>query len=607
MKGVPFRSMSRFLPLFFSASLFVSALSAAERPLEPPGPKEKWLSLAVEEFDIISNVSPSETTSIAGELLRMRDAVGQVTRLNVRTSGRIKVFVFQERRFGPYRDAAFQRKMENTTGAYFTGDGGNFILLQNQPGGDVDRTIYHELTHHFARNTAAQLPLWFNEGLAEYYSTFKTSGSDVHIGKPIAEHVQWLRDETLIPLSELLATTTESPIYNEGSRQGVFYAESWALVHYLMTGSKERRTALGKFLNLVDDGEPVEKAFRDAFAITYAQLEKDLRAYVRQRAFTYTKYSLGDIGAREMPVPVAMSRDALLFELADLYTWTGNMDVAARFLSETLKVNANHAGAHADMGHVLERAGRRSDADAAYARAISLGSGDARVYLRYGLSILNRLAETTGRASGPELLKARQALQRSVELDSASARGWAALGSTYVGARGDAAPGITALEKSLALEPGDPHAAFYLLQLYANAGRGQDAARLLPIVAAAPDRAMVAMSRNALVVADVRRAEALAREGKNGEAISIAESAIGRVTDPDLEQYLKSFVENLRRIEAEKKAVASLNQALTLANAGKHAEAIAILDELVPTIADPELAERAKKFRAEIVKGIRRR
>jgi tetratricopeptide (TPR) repeat protein len=607
MTGVPFHSMSRFLPLLLSASLLVSALSAAERPLEPPGPKEKWLSLAVEEFDIISSVSPSETTSIARELLRMRDAVGKVTRLNVRTSGRIKVLVFQERRFGPYRDAALQRKMEDTSGVYISGDGGNFILLESQPGGDVDRTIYHELTHHFARNTAAQLPLWFNEGLAEFYSTFKTSGSDVHIGKPIAEHVQWLREETLIPLSELLATTTDSPIYNEGLRQGVFYAESWALVHYLMTGSEPRRKALGRFLNLVDDGEPVEKAFREAFAITYAQLEKDLRAYVQQRAFSYTKYSLGDIGLRELPVPVAMSRDALLFELADLYTSTGNMEVAGRFLSETLKVNANHAGAHAGMGRVLERAGHRSDADAAYARAMSLGSGDARVYLRYGLSVLNRLAETSGRASGPELLKAREALQRSVELDSASARAWAALGSTYVGAGEDAAPGITALEKSLALEPGDPHAAFYLLQLYANAGRGEDAARLLPIVATAPDRAMVAMSRNALVVADVRRAEALARQGKNDEAISIAESALGRATDPELKKYLKSFVEDLRGIEAEKKGIASLNQALTLANAGKHAEAVAILDELIPTIADPELAGKAKKFRTEIAGRIRRR
>ena len=37
-----------------------------------------------------------------------------------------------------------------------------------------------------------------------------------------------------MPLHELFAVTHNSPQYNESTRQGMFYAESWLLTHFLM-------------------------------------------------------------------------------------------------------------------------------------------------------------------------------------------------------------------------------------------------------------------------------------------------------------------------------------------------------------------------------------
>jgi hypothetical protein len=59
------------------------------------------------------------------------------------------------------------------------------------------------------------------------------------VGLPIENHVFLLRYEGLIPLAQLFGINTESSVYNEGIRQGIFYAESWALHYYVMLGRPE--------------------------------------------------------------------------------------------------------------------------------------------------------------------------------------------------------------------------------------------------------------------------------------------------------------------------------------------------------------------------------
>ena len=40
--------------------------------------------------------------------------------------------------------------------------------------------------------------------------------------------------ERLLPVAQLLAVDETSALYNEGERRSIFYAESWALTHYLL-------------------------------------------------------------------------------------------------------------------------------------------------------------------------------------------------------------------------------------------------------------------------------------------------------------------------------------------------------------------------------------
>ena len=75
-----------------------------------------------------------------------------------------------------------------------------------------------------------------------------------------------LKNTTLMPLRELKAVDHTSGVYNEGDRRGVFYAESWALMHYLMLGNPIRTTQLRDYLLRVKNRVAPEQAMRVAGA-----------------------------------------------------------------------------------------------------------------------------------------------------------------------------------------------------------------------------------------------------------------------------------------------------------------------------------------------------
>jgi Tfp pilus assembly protein PilF len=594
--------------LLLSLSL---AACAAHAAIPFPSERERWLELRADEFTIYSNASEGKTVAIATELLRMRDALGRLTRLAVRSPLPTQVFVFtNERSFAPYRDAAMQRKNAYVSGIFLGGENGNLILIQADASAGVDRVVFHELTHYFVKNMLRGLPLWFNEGLAEYYSTFATAGTEVSLGKPIAEHVHWLRSKPLIPLRELFATTEDSPTYNETARQGVFYAQSWALVHYLLRGSEERGAQLTTFLGQLNAGRSIDDAFAASFKLTYAQLEDELQAYVRKFTFAYVRYSLADLAARELPKPQAMPRANVLAELGHLLAHSdpANAEEAERFLTEALQHDRDLAGVHGDLGRLHDLAGRTAEAERSYERAVQLGSNDVRIYLMYGSSLLQRFSRSDGQPAPAEVSKLRQLFTKSTQLDPKSARAWAGLGTTYVMSAGASDPGIAALEKSLALSPPQEDVAFNLVLLYARAGRRDAGVRVIDtVIARTGDPALLERSRQALLYADAHRIDTLLRANNYAEAVPLMKSVLAQTTDPALKDYLARNLRQLDEMNATNAIIDKLNSATEKANAGKYAEALALLDEVLPQITDGEMLARAKEFRSQVAKRVKRK
>ncbi len=338
-------------PLLVSACIALT-LALSVRAVEPPKPAEKWVALDAGDFRFVSAVSSRQTLEIARNLLRMRAALGKVSDFELHTTEPTRVFVFRTQHgFSRYCEALLRAKCDTVTGLFVDGSSGDFILLSGDAKVGIDRIVYHELTHQLVASSRAQLAPWYDEGLAEYLSTFRTVGAETHLGVPVDEHLRWLRDEMrlgslrkrLIPLRELFAITAASRIYDERTRTGVFYAQSWALVHYL-TQAPDRREQLPQFLELLRSGQSPTDAVTGAFGMSLSELEQALRTYIRGDTFTFYGRNLGELAIPELPEPSAMPHDAVLHELAYLLMHLpANLADAERFLSDAVAANDRNA------------------------------------------------------------------------------------------------------------------------------------------------------------------------------------------------------------------------------------------------------------------------
>ena len=136
------------------------------------------------------------------------------------------VLVFpSDEAFTPFKPT-YQGKPKAVAGYAAPGTDVSYIAMVN--GVDGDRVIFHEYTHMVVANAVARIPVWLNEGLAEFYSTFALmdGGKRAAIGRLIENHVLVLKGSLRVSLPELLKADQNSPLYNEESRVNDFYAES---------------------------------------------------------------------------------------------------------------------------------------------------------------------------------------------------------------------------------------------------------------------------------------------------------------------------------------------------------------------------------------------
>jgi TPR repeat protein len=209
--------------------------------------------------------------------------------------------------------------------------------------------IFHEYVHFVLSLNFGAIPLWFNEGLAEYFGDVRVEGSSIDVGKPIPGHIALLRQRAPLPISTLLTVDTKSPHYGEENKATIFYAQSWALVHYLIYGG-EGSASLNRFASLLKQGVDPSEAASQALP-PRDELGQKLDRYIRQAVFHYRRLPA--------PVPEAAQRDCVsrtvsraeaLAVRGDLQLHLRRFAAARRLLEEALRLDADLALAHRCLG-----------------------------------------------------------------------------------------------------------------------------------------------------------------------------------------------------------------------------------------------------------------
>jgi len=267
-------SRYRVVALASFLSLGAAAPSAAD-----------WKRLDTPNLIVVGDVSARELRDVATKFEGFRDTMRQVLSDSAaRSAVPTVVIVFpNEKAFTPFKPTYQGKPREGVRGYYAPGRSVDFIAMES--GSDVtDRVIFHEYAHQVMSNGMRNVPVWFGEGLAEYYSTFRlVGGRTAYLGDVIVEHLRMLKNVQRYPLSTLLTVDHSSVLYNESTRAGVFYAEAWALTHMLLNGDHPRTKELAAYLGRVQNGMPDVQAWDETLGTT--RTENEFLEYLARTAF----------------------------------------------------------------------------------------------------------------------------------------------------------------------------------------------------------------------------------------------------------------------------------------------------------------------------------
>ena len=319
-----------------------------------PAEATEWTRVETPNFIVYGETGERRVREVAEEFERFREALARVipgagTPAAVPTV----VVVFESRRsFEPYIPR-YNGKPIKLGGYFFANNDMNIVALAD---GDRDsslRTIFHEYVHVVTDNVSRGMPIWLNEGLAEYYSTFQVdeSGRRALVGRLIPSHLQLLNDRRHMSIAELLAVEASSASYNEGERQTLFYAQSWALVHMLVSGAPNRASLLAKYSRLVADGTPSLDAWQEVFM--NQNISRELERYVSQEVMKGVAFRF------DQSIPLVKSYSSRVSAgdaeglLADLLTRVATADEAAARFDKAIAVQPPSALARALYGLLL--------------------------------------------------------------------------------------------------------------------------------------------------------------------------------------------------------------------------------------------------------------
>ena len=355
---------------------------------------DQWTELRSPHFTIITDANEKQARHIADQFERMRWVFQTLyPKANVDPVAPVVVIAAKNQKvFETMEPAAYLAKGRLELGGYYSHTlEKNYIILRLDAGLEHPfATVYHEYTHLEFMGADRWLPLWLNEGLAEFMQDTDIRDKDVLLGGPSADEIPYLRQKDLIPLSVLFKIDATSPYYHEEQRGSVFYSESWALTHFLMEADHDNGThRLADYMSLLSRNEDPSIAAQEAFG-DLTQLERALESYIRRG--DYKTFLLSSAAA---PIDDSSYKVRPLTEVeidalrADVLAYVQRYADARALVGTVLKEDPNNAQAHETMGYLENRAGHRDEARKWYGDAVKLDSKDYMAYYYFASLSMN--------------------------------------------------------------------------------------------------------------------------------------------------------------------------------------------------------------------------
>lgn len=493
---------------------------------------------------------------------------------------------------------------ENNVG-WFTGTRqANVIALDTSSAAGTE-VAYHEYAHFVVENSSPAVPLWLNEGLAEFYSTFRVDGSRLEVGRPLERHVEFLRRNRLIAFDDLFAVRRDSPEYTEERRRGVFYAQSWAFVHYLLVEQKDLHVEVRDFLGRLRDGEAADEAYEAAFGTSTIGLRRELEHYIGQAQFGYLTMR-GERVAEKLaqPLPLSAAEAQARLGLLRLAGRVGDESQVVDALSTALAGEPRNATALRGMGELELR--RRDYRQAAAWLDAALEADGSRVDILdlHGLALLQVVQSGLTAPGGltPEerrlIERSRLSFARAIARAPSFAPALAGFGTTFFW-DDDPSEGIAVSAEAVRLLPRNAVILSTHLALVAQAGEVEEARRIyrwLHRPAVRPSEENLADAERALFNAQFQHLiRTYHRPAEYAALLAGLESLADEAPDSQVLGELMVQIERLREVVDRNHWADTYNRALGLLRSGDVLRGRALLETVAAESNDAEIVGQAEE------------
>jgi tetratricopeptide (TPR) repeat protein len=312
-----------------------------------PAKIRTWSEVRSPHYRVLTDGSIGTAKRIAREFEQMRTVFESAfPNMRLETGSPLVIFAPETgQSMKSLAPAHWKRGSPNVAGFFQTGWERQFAVIrldQNIPG--AYQVVCHEYVNTLLHANFHWLPLWLDEGLAEFYGGTRFETSKVYVSAPTAR-VLHLRGIALIPLDKLISQNPYVSFRGDDDRIDIFYGESWAVVHYFTFAPGVEN---GKKIK-IQQGEEQKKAFVESFG-NFNDVETALQKYVQNFAFnSYVMKTPNQIDEKQYQSR-KLSEAETAAAIGGYRIWSRDFPEALQITEEGLKADPKLAELHENMG-----------------------------------------------------------------------------------------------------------------------------------------------------------------------------------------------------------------------------------------------------------------
>lgn len=346
-----------------------------------PAIDAKWQHYTSPHFELYSHNRDRDSRNLLHSLEILRAVFLERLQLEERLRLDVTVYYFHTRESFLAYARGTPRENDSLAGFHLSlPDRAVISMAPPRDRADAQQTVFHEYVHHLFRITERDPPLWFNEGTADVLAGMRVERDHVLIGAPLDNRALYLRERALLPFEQLFAADHGSKLYTDEKHTGVFYAQSWALMHFwhfAETGAP--KAAVHRFLSVAGDREKAGRAdlralFQNCFGCDYAEMQRRLERYIRKGTYRMGKHPLPKLPPASTyqvrPVPV----EEITLRLAELAVRVNRSAVGRLALLDALTKRPNDPRPLETLGTEAHLQGDARAAAERWEQALAAGS-----------------------------------------------------------------------------------------------------------------------------------------------------------------------------------------------------------------------------------------